>query len=153
MLTVPSSRVHQELVRLIPNSFVADPNSGQCIISPYRDSHVVCPSANWMADAFWTKVLQPSLQKYETEQFDCDDFSIRCMDRLSACLTATKELVNAGYAASACYLRINGELLHCNIIYRDDRGEWWFYEPQNGQQTPAKPAIDTGVATPYFVFL
>lgn len=159
MKIVPTAVCEQELLNIIPYSEVVRPTDNRCIISPWRDMQVVCPHESWMTTEFWTRVLKPSLNSYEAEKFDCDDFSIRCLDRITACLNATKQLENAGYAASVCYLRIEGHLLgvadalHANVMYRDDRGGWWFFEPQNGRQIRAEAEIANGVATPYFLFL
>lgn len=131
-------------------------NTG-ALISPIRDARVACPSEAWLKQ-FYSDVLKPCTHTWTTEKFDCDDFSIRAVDRATECLVQTADLSECGHGICISYIHVRGNLANvtdtnhaCNIIRLDDR--WVFFEPQNGIITDAEEAIADGRANPYFFLL
>lgn len=133
---------------------------GVQIVANPRDAQFYCPEIEWLKKfgSYFSKEI--ARHPWIAEKFDCDDFSIRAIDRATESLVKAKNINDCGHTFCYACIEISGNIFDVkgpathavNFVRCTDA--WYYFEPQRGQSLPLQPLLDDGsVFSIYSVWL
>jgi hypothetical protein len=117
-----------------------------------EDSYYISPTQKDIEDMVVFAIAHKEFTPYVEEAWDCDNFAREAKHWMDVWSLRHYRHSRSAIAVGMAYVRLSdpdGELLgyHAmNVIRRND-GQWFFYEPQNGQLIPVDGPLSDGCIT------